>query len=58
MVAFALILGVLDLAHSLVGWTMKESGRPGLCPKAHGRATRWPRLWQPREGTFPGNEYS
>jgi len=48
-----MIPGVPDLAHSLVGWTMKNAGRPGLYAEAHGRAVWRLRLWPPRDSTPP-----
>lgn len=52
MVAFAIIPCVPDLAHSFVGWTVKDAGRLGLYPPLPPRRARqWLSLWQPRDGT-------
>lgn len=40
VVVFAVITAVGDLARRLVGWTMKDPGRPDLCPKAD-RIAAW-----------------
>ena len=49
VLVFSVITAVGDFAHRLVGWTMKDPGRPDLCPEADRIAAWWPKFWKHRE---------